>query len=137
MTTTAIRGAWIGWAAGMAAFAAAAVVLFFFDPSNHGFYPICFFHKATGLLCPGCGALRATHQLLHGNLSAAFRFNPLLVLALPLVGLFGAVYAFRTIRGYPTPLAPTAKWVWLLAGIGLALSVWRNFPGSPFGMPRG
>ncbi|MCX6913024.1 MAG: DUF2752 domain-containing protein, partial [Verrucomicrobia bacterium] len=75
----------------MSALLAAAVglVLFCFDPRQYHFYPICFFHKATGLLCPGCGALRATHQLLHGHLAAAFRFNPMLVASLPFLLWFG------------------------------------------------
>ena len=37
----------------------------------------------TGLSCPGCGAQRATHELLHLNLKSAFAYNPLLVVSLP------------------------------------------------------
>ncbi len=48
--------------------ALAGIVLFCFDPERCGFYPICIFHQSTGLLCPGCGSLRAMHQLLHGHL---------------------------------------------------------------------
>ena len=63
----------------MSLVALAAGVLFCFDPNRYPFYPLCFFHRATGLLCPGCGSLRALHQLLHGNLATAFHFNALLV----------------------------------------------------------
>jgi hypothetical protein len=38
------------------------------------------FHALTGLQCPGCGGLRAAHQLLHGHLAAAWQLNPLVVL---------------------------------------------------------
>ncbi|MGA3284708.1 MAG: DUF2752 domain-containing protein, partial [Verrucomicrobiota bacterium] len=36
-------------------------VLFFFNPSTHGFYPVCLFHKLTGWNCPGCGGTRAAY----------------------------------------------------------------------------
>src|SRR5262245_53996639 len=62
---------------------AAFTVLFFFEPGRYSFYPRCLFPQATGLLCPGCGSLRATHQLLHGHVAEAFRLNALLVLAVP------------------------------------------------------
>ena len=63
------------------------VTLFLFDPATHGFYPVCALHQTTGLLCPGCGTLRALHQLTHGNFAAAWRFNPLVVALLP-VGIW-------------------------------------------------
>lgn len=59
------------------------LILFLFDPAHYHFYPTCYFHLLTGFYCPGCGALRAMHQMLHGNLAAAFRLNLLVVLALP------------------------------------------------------
>ncbi len=45
----------------------------------------------TGFECPGCGSQRAIHSLLHLDIAAAFRFNALLVLSLPLVALL--IYA--------------------------------------------
>ena len=72
-------------------------ILFCFDPSA-GFYPVCLFHQATGLLCPGCGSLRAMHQLLHGHLLAAFEFNPLLLLCLPAAAWYTARYALAARR---------------------------------------
>src|SRR5258708_976408 len=66
-----------------------AAVLFLFNPSEWGFYPFCFFYRTTGLLCPGCGSLRAMHQLLHGHFVAALHFNALFVLSLPLLALYG------------------------------------------------
>ncbi|MGA8200207.1 MAG: DUF2752 domain-containing protein, partial [Candidatus Sulfotelmatobacter sp.] len=69
---------------GMVAVAAAATVtLDFFDPATSGLFPPCPLHYLTGWYCPGCGSLRALHQLLHGNLSAAWALNPLTVLLLP------------------------------------------------------
>src|SRR5208283_1274662 len=61
----------IGAAAAAAlAAAVAAAVLFVFDPATAGFYPVCALHEMTGLQCPGCGGLRAMHQVFHGHLAA-------------------------------------------------------------------
>jgi hypothetical protein len=61
--------------------------LYVFAPEEHSFYPRCIFHSLTGWQCPGCGSLRAMHQLLHGNFANAWQLNPLFVLALPLIGI--------------------------------------------------
>jgi hypothetical protein len=64
---------------------AVLAALFFFDPARHSIYPQCTLKRMTGLDCPGCGGLRATHQLLHGNVRAAFALNPLLFMVGPVV----------------------------------------------------
>ena len=114
----------------------ASVVLFFFDPRQYHFYPVCFFHKTTGLLCPGCGALRAFHQLLHGHLATAFRFNPVLIVSLPFLCWIGARFALQEARHQPLSLGLHPGWLWLvLAGV-LVVSVLRNLPGAPFAILR-
>ena len=60
-------------------------VLFIHDPAKSSLFPPCLFHALTGLHCPGCGSLRATHELLHGRLLSALRHNAFWVLLLPLV----------------------------------------------------
>ncbi len=66
-------------------------VLFFFDPATAGFYPPCLFKTVLGMGCPGCGSLRAVHQMLHGNLDTAWALNKPVVVALPLAGLAGVI----------------------------------------------
>ena len=44
-----------------------AALVFFFNPATHHFYPVCQFHRLTGLNCPGCGMTRALFALLHGK----------------------------------------------------------------------
>jgi hypothetical protein len=56
-------------------FLVCGIVLFFFDPATTGLYPPCLFKTFLGVQCPGCGSLRAMHQLLHGNVAAAWALN--------------------------------------------------------------
>jgi hypothetical protein len=97
-------------------------VLFRFDPATSNYYPRCVLHAVTGLHCPGCGSLRATHELLHGHVGRALAFNPLFVFSLPVLGL----------------LALRRKWcyrVWVpwvtLMGL-VAYGILRNIPAWPF-----
>jgi len=69
--------------------------LFFFDPSMASFYPPCLFRTFFGLECPGCGSLRAAHQLLHGNLGAAWALNRTVVVALPLAAIACVIGVIR------------------------------------------
>jgi hypothetical protein len=75
--------------------ALAAAVLFFFDPATAGFYPPCLFKTFLGVQCPGCGSLRAVHQLLHGNFAAAWALNPALMIAGPVAA---AISLFTLLR---------------------------------------
>jgi hypothetical protein len=112
--------------------ALASGVLFWFDPRCYHFYPVCFFHRTTGLLCAGCGSLRALHQLLHGHLATAFAFNPLLVASLPFVIWFGARQTVQRARNQPASLRVRPVWVWVGMGLLIGFTLVRNVPGLPF-----
>lgn len=56
--------------------------LYFFDPARNGFFVPCLFFVVTGRKCPGCGAQRSIHQLLHGNFKDAFLLCPFLYFVL-------------------------------------------------------
>lgn len=105
------------------------LVLYFFDPATHGFYPVCVFHQWTGLECPGCGTLRALHQLSHGNFAAAWGLNPLVVSLLP-VGFWLALReAVRLTTGRQWPGVVTRPiFGWIALGAMLAFGVLRNLP---------
>ena len=62
---------------------AGLLLLRFFDPATHGFYPKCILHEWTGMKCPGCGTTRALAALTHGDWRAAFGYNPMLFALLP------------------------------------------------------
>jgi hypothetical protein len=58
-----------------------------FNPSKSRFFPKCPVKTAFHIDCPGCGSQRAVHALLHFDVVQAFKFNALLVIALPYLAL--------------------------------------------------
>jgi len=114
---------------GIVAALAGVALLYLYNPVEAGFYPRCFFKIATGLDCPGCGGLRATHQLLHGHLRAAFQLNPLYVAALPVGMLFLIRAGAERWSGRKWPrLFRSTTLVWMGAGAVLVFGVLRNLP---------
>jgi hypothetical protein len=73
-------------------------VVGWFEPRGQIFFPRCWLHEHTGLLCPGCGSTRALHALLHGDVASAWKLNPLAVLSVPGV----AWLTIRHVRGVLT-----------------------------------
>lgn len=74
---------------------ALVAVYFFFDPGSARWMPRCLFHELTGWQCPGCGAQRALHALLHGRLAEAWGYNPFIFIIVPLAVALGLIEAFR------------------------------------------
>jgi len=132
--------------AAMAVAAAATVVMLrVFDPSTSGVFPPCPVHYLTGWYCPGCGSLRALHQLLHGNLRAAWAMNPLTVLLLPFLTYGLASYALDEIRGSgmrsSVPARPRlpqlflpAVWIRALCAAIILFGIARNLPIHPLNL---
>jgi hypothetical protein len=111
----------------------AIVMLHFFDPASSGLFPPCPLRYLTGWYCPGCGSLRALHQLLHGNLRAAWTLNPLTVLLLPFLVYGMASYVFYEVRRQHLPrLFLPAIWIRLLCAIIVLFGIARNIPLHPF-----
>ncbi|HWD18382.1 MAG TPA: DUF2752 domain-containing protein [Verrucomicrobiae bacterium] len=114
------------WAS-LAGLAAACAVVFLFDPEQYHFYPVCVFHQATGWDCPGCGGLRAAHQLLHGHIAAAWRFNPLAVLLAPAAAWFYAREIVRDATGKILPGCLTQPvFLWTLVPAFVLFGILRN-----------
>ena len=115
--------------AGMLLMFVAIVALDLFDPATSGLFPPCPLRYLTGWYCPGCGSLRAMHQLLQGNLRAAWALNPLTVLLLPFL-LYGmASYALFELRGQHLPrLFLPAIWIRALCAVIILFGIARNIP---------
>ena len=113
----------------------ALFVLLIFNPASSGIFPPCPFHRLTGLYCPGCGSLRAVHQLLHGNLSSAFRLNPLLVLFLILLAFWFTFCGVLAVRKRPLPMGTIPSYgIWLILLIIVLFWILRNITHHPFAM---
>jgi hypothetical protein len=119
--------AWIRPAAVLAGMLCAAIVLYLYNPTTSGVYPSCPLRAWTGLYCPGCGTLRALHQLLHGHVLRAMEYNPLTVLSIPILGI---LVAFRKIAYRPS-VAYAALGILVLFGILRNLPVWPFFLLAP------
>jgi Protein of unknown function (DUF2752) len=119
--------------AAVLAVCAGGAYIYIFNPVGTDVYPKCPFHTLTGLHCPGCGTVRALHQLLHGNVLAAMRFNPLAVVLLPPVayGMLSIGLQFVGLKPLPSKFIP-AFWIWTLLAVILLYWVLRNIPCQPF-----
>jgi len=96
------------------------------DPHRPGFlFPPCPFHTLTGLYCPGCGGLRMTHDLLHGDLVAAATDNLFLLLGIP------ALIAWVLVRRHRGRRVLTAPAFIVIAITALTWTIARNLPGFP------
>lgn len=121
--------------AALALIVASVVVLRSFDPASSVLFPPCPLHWLTGLYCPGCGSLRAIHQLLRGNLAGAFAFNPFAVLALPFLAYGGLSYAVLRMRGRRLPhVFLPSGWIWTLGVAIVVFGIARNIPMYPFSL---
>ena len=105
-----------------AAFLAAAGVVYCHDPAQTRWFPECVFYHLTGLYCPGCGATRALHALVHGEWAAAFRSNVLLI---PLAAAMVCFY-------WRPDWGATRTATFLTLGGVLLFWVLRNIPAAPF-----
>lgn len=124
--------------AATASLVAAAAVIAEGDPYSPGFFPKCIFLQATGHWCPGCGGLRATYSLLHGDLGGAMAMNPLVpVLILPLT-LFGFGWLWLSAAGVKLPAFDIPRWsVFVILGVLGAFWILRNIPMfEPYLAPR-
>ena len=92
------------------------------DPETARWMPFCVFHRATGLYCPGCGAARSLHRLLHGDFIGALRANWLLW---PMLAVAAGLLVSRRLN----------QCRWLGQALLLILILYwilRNLPFAPF-----
>lgn len=104
-----------------------------FDPATSGIYPPCPVYYLTGWYCPGCGSLRAIHQVLEGNLRGAWAMNPLTVMLLPFLAYGIASETFRLLRGKGLPqIFIPGAWIQVLCALIIVFGIVRNLSLYPF-----
>lgn len=121
-------------------FAAVAVplgvtLLYNFAPTDsaNSWYPGCTFQRVTGWHCPGCGATRCCHALVHGDFAQAVAWNPLFVLLLPILLLSAFQIGYTMWTGQPAPGRRMPGWaVKCLVGVLIVFWIARNIPAEPF-----
>lgn len=134
-STLGTRPTWVPVWLGLVGLLGLAVVGRFW-PNGQLFYPQCFLFVTTGLQCPGCGVTRATHALLHGDLLAAWRLNPLWVLLLPVLTWTYVAWVVNDLGGrrWFQPLAHPyviAALLGLVAGFGVVRNLsWSAWLGN-------
>lgn len=99
------------------------------DPNEPGHYPTCPFLWVTGLYCPGCGALRTVHALVHLDVPTALSMNVLVTAFVPLLVLWWGRWVYRQWTGRPRRWLAPAWVLWTLLAVVLAFWVLRNVPG--------
>jgi hypothetical protein len=108
-----------------AVLAAVSVLVTVVDPHQPGHYPACPFRVITGWSCPGCGSLRALHDLTSGNFPAALNHNAALVIVL----LLAVPLWLRGLRRRDSPRRPVPSGRAALVLVSLLLwTVARNLP---------
>jgi hypothetical protein len=117
---------WI-WSVAAAGLVMVVGAVFIFDPAKTFLFPPCMFHELTGLDCPGCGSTRAFHQLVHGHLLAAVRYNAMFVASVPLGGWFAWTAWKRRANNDPRPLIRPVL-IWTYFGAWLLFGVLRDLP---------
>lgn len=112
---------------------AAGVVLYLIPPTEGTWYPRCQFHSLTGLHCPGCGATRAVHSLLHGDLAQAAAYNVVLIALLPFIAVFLGSAWFEAVTGRRLLKRRLPAWSGTTFAVLLVVFwILRNVPYYPF-----
>ncbi len=97
--------------------------------------PPCIFYEVTGLYCAGCGSGRSLLALLHLDFYAAFRYQPLMFISLPLLVYYVAKLYFGFVFGKDVLPFPEIRSKWVgIAVVAVIVAYWilRNIPVFPF-----
>lgn len=110
------------------------LIYYAFNPAHFSFFLPCPLYYMTDLYCAGCGSQRALHHLMHFDVISAFRYNPLLVLTLPLlIYALGVQYInFVTGSKHRVKLFYSNVFIIVYFGVAILYSVLRNIPHEPF-----
>lgn len=104
------------------------------DPTTpDGVLPLCPTKALLGINCPGCGGLRMTYSLLHGDLPAALHYNAVALAALPLLAYAWGAWTVGRWRGRQVRSWQHQRWAPMVA-LAVTLTWWvvRNLPVPPF-----
>ncbi|GAA5048100.1 DUF2752 domain-containing protein [Nocardia callitridis] len=123
-----VAGAWIPLLVAGAGIGV-GVLLHLRDPHVEGSYGICPLYALAGIYCPGCGGMRAVHNLTEGHIIDSLHSS---LLAIPLVlafVLWVGDWTVRAWRGEPMRLPAISRTtMWVFLGLLALYTVLRNTP---------
>ncbi|OBG51736.1 MULTISPECIES: DUF2752 domain-containing protein [unclassified Mycobacterium] len=104
------------------------------DPTTpNGPLPVCPTKALLGIDCPGCGSLRMLYSLMHGNITAAARFNALGLAAVVLLVWAYLAWTYGRLAGRRIRSWQHTRWSAVVAMVLVgAWFVVRNIPFAPF-----
>jgi cytochrome bd-type quinol oxidase subunit 2 len=109
------------------------LVIFAFDPAHSNVFPPCPFKTLTGFYCPGCGSLRAVHQILHGHFFAALRLNPMMVVFSCAMVLIFIALRLKGKNAERLRRVLSGAWIgWIVFVLIVVYWLCRNIPSYPF-----
>ncbi|MEP1123688.1 MAG: DUF2752 domain-containing protein [Ilumatobacter sp.] len=113
--------------------AAAVVTVGVRDPHAAGNYPTCPSIALLGVHCPGCGSMRAMHELAHGDIAGVFSLNVLVPVGLALLAWAWVSWFDRRLGHARVPaLRPPVPVLYGSVVVLVAFAVLRNLPWAPF-----
>ena len=121
-------GVGLAWLGGFVGFGVGLSALYAVTGRGVG----CPFRAVTGWDCPFCGGTRLGSALLHGDVVAAFWFNPVVFVALAVLTLVGVAWVGQLLGGpalrAPARLRRVSPNQWLLVGgvVATAYTLLRN-----------
>lgn len=122
-------------AGAVSAAAVGSAFVWYFNPTEVHFFPVCPLYALTGLACPGCGLTRGFHALFTGDIPTALHFNALLPVWAIIFAYVFVSMVLLAIRGKGLPMWPTnPKFLWTFMIVLLVFGVVRNFPAYPFSL---
>ena len=71
------------------------LLYYYVAPAVPWLLPKCMFQEFTGYRCPGCGLQRALIAVLHGDFTAAIRYNYSLLITIPVLALYLMAWVLR------------------------------------------
>ncbi len=109
---------------------------YYYLNNQYSFSIPCIFYKITGYYCPGCGITRCLFSLLNLNFYEAFRYNQLVFMLLPFIGVCVSYKIYLYIWNKEDKIIkriPNVIWILLLL-ITIIFGILRNI--SYFGFLR-
>ncbi|WP_407041352.1 DUF2752 domain-containing protein [Rhodococcus ruber] len=126
------KAEWIGASAALMTLSqlGTVIVTAFANPFENDLVPECVIHSRLGLLCPGCGFIRASRSIYENDFLRSFWFNPLGLASTVLLTL-SIVYIICRNIGKPASILLKLQYI-----IIISLAAWlgvRSF--VDFGFP--